>query len=800
MPDNNPTTPQPASTLPKPGSGLPQPKPPAVAGGSQQSLGAFPLPPGIRMSPAGAPVAATSSTSPSAAPVTPAPKSVPVASAAPSAPVVGLTKPVAVGLPPAVPSSSAGASVASQLNKPLSAVPTAPALSAAQTPTGASKSEMVGGMTAQQTTTVFSAQTTGGKPPLSAPGATPASLGVVKPQLAAKPSVIPTTPISANLSAGPVKIGSPSGGGVAGAPGSMQAPVSAAIPPARTVVAPTVVAPSVAPFPGGKSPTLPPAPLLSTQPPLPQGGAVVPKPAQMAAPKPITALARPVVPTPAIAQVKPLVQAEAPVVAASKTPAKAPTAVSMMAPAALPKKSLSGKMLAIIGGVFALILIVVFALRAAGNREPTSGPAISKNGGGAPAAAPVQNIKLTYWGLWEKDTVMSEVFAEFQKQNPGVTIEYVYQSPKDYRERLQDALQKGAGPDLFRYHATWIPMMKKELAALPTNIMSEDEYKTTFFPVFSDALRSSGKIVGIPHMYEGLGLFYNIDVLEKAGITPPKEWVKLDDDARTLTILDGEKIQQAGIALGTASNVDNFSDIILLLILQNGGDPASLTSKKVREAFLYYTNFAKNVNSKTKVWDSTLPASTYAFATEKTAMMLAPSWRAHEVKAINPNLKFAIAPVPQLLKEKPVTFASFWAEGVSSSSKNQEMAWKLLKFLSSKEMLQKFYQDASSKTPRTFGEIYPRQDMAALIASDPLVGAFVSDALKAKTWYSMASRTFDSGINDKIIKYIEDAVNAVGEGGDLDEALKTAQEGVNQVLQSYGIPIVPTTSGAAAAP
>ena len=183
------------------------------------------------------------------------------------------------------------------------------------------------------------------------------------------------------------------------------------------------------------------------------------------------------------------------------------------------------------------------------------------------------------------------------------------------------------------------------------------------------------------------------------------------------------------------------------------------------------------------MWDETLPNSTYAFATEKVAMMIAPSWRAFEVKSINPNIQFAIAPVPQL-PGTSIAWASYWAEGVAKISKQQDVAWKFLKYLSSKDVLLKMHEAAAIKTPRLFGEIYPRVDMAANMASDPYIGAFLSDAPKATSWW-MASRTFDNGLNDKIIKYYEDAINAVNLGTSTpDEALKTTQQGVQQVLST----------------
>jgi ABC-type glycerol-3-phosphate transport system substrate-binding protein len=164
-------------------------------------------------------------------------------------------------------------------------------------------------------------------------------------------------------------------------------------------------------------------------------------------------------------------------------------------------------------------------------------------------------------------------------------------------------------------------------------------------------------------------------------------------------------------------------------------------------------------------------------------MILAPSWRAHDIKAISQSIDFAIAPAPQLAGGE-VNWASFWAEGVSNKSNKakQDAGWKLLQYLSDKEVMRQFYTQAS--TVRAFGEPFSRVDLADQLTGDPLVGAYISSAPTAKSWY-MASRTFDNGINDKIIKYYEDAINAVNAGEDETESLMTVEQGITQVYGTY---------------
>lgn len=389
-----------------------------------------------------------------------------------------------------------------------------------------------------------------------------------------------------------------------------------------------------------------------------------------------------------------------------------------------------------------------------------------------------KKVTLTYWGLWEASSVFEDVLADFKKENPNVDVNYVQQKHPDYRERLQTAIASQNGPDLFRYHASWTPMLSNELAAMPSSIMSVSEYRNTFYPVAAQQLQVNGQIVGVPLMYDGLALYYNKDILETAGLQPAKTWAELKTQATQLTVRSSNGIERAGLAVGNASNVDHFSDIIGLLMLQNGADPTDPTSKEAQEALQFYTNFVKT----DKVWSDDLPNSTVAFARGDVAMMFAPSWRVHEIQAINPNLNFGITQVPSLGSDR-VAWATYWAEGVNAKSSNKTEAWELLKYLSSAEVMQKLYSDQSET--RAFGEPYSRVDLADELANDPFVAPYLSDAPYATSWY-LNSMTFDNGINDQLIKYYADAINAVLDGRQPAEVMKTVDSGTTQVLRQYG--------------
>ena len=392
-----------------------------------------------------------------------------------------------------------------------------------------------------------------------------------------------------------------------------------------------------------------------------------------------------------------------------------------------------------------------------------------------------QSVSLSYWGLWEPETVISTIIKDYQVNHPNVTIQYTRQSHKDYRERLQSALARGDGPDIFRFHNTWLPMLKNDLAPVSDSVFTSNEFDTTFYPVVKRDVYSAGKYYGIPLEFDSLALYVNEDIMaQNPDQKIPTTWDNLRSTAFKLTQKDdkGNPIR-AGVAMGTTENIDNFSDIIGLMILQNGGNPGKPDTEAVSSALKFYTLFT----TQDKIWSSTLPNSSYAFATSKVAMIIAPSWRAFEINQINPQLNFKLYPVPQLPGTN-VSWATYWIEGVSKKSANSDAAFEFLKYLSSKDTLQKMYGLAAQN--RLFGEPFSRQDMAPTLQNDPYLGSIVSQAISSQSWY-LASRTFDNGLNDKLIKYYQDAVNSYLKAEPEKNITSALTQGVSQVLSQYNL-------------
>lgn len=428
-------------------------------------------------------------------------------------------------------------------------------------------------------------------------------------------------------------------------------------------------------------------------------------------------------------------------------------------------------------GVF--FVVVVFLVIQFFLKSRSTTPNVPKVVGGG-------EVNLTFWGLWEDKAIYDPLIADFEKQNPTIHIKYEKQSSQSYREKL--LARKENGPDIFEYHNTWLPEVKEVVAPLPESIMSAAEFSKTFYPVAQQDLKIGDQYFGIPLYIDGLVLIYNDTILKQAGLTsPPNVWVEqtaTGNDMLTavskLTVKDATgKLITAGLAAGTADNVEHFSDLFGLLLMLNGGDIKKLDNEAGVGALQLYRKFAED-----GYWSSDLPNSIAAFTAGRVAMIIAPSWEIQVIKAQNPDLVIKVAPIPKGLNGKSVSLASYWVEGVSRYSKNQLASWQFLKYLSSKESETKIF--TSQSKVRLFGNAYSRVDLAGQLTTNEYLAAVVAQA-NSYVSLPLTSRTFDNGLNDEIIAYLRNAITATSQGVDYQEALTTAQKGVTEVFGRYKI-------------
>jgi multiple sugar transport system substrate-binding protein len=449
--------------------------------------------------------------------------------------------------------------------------------------------------------------------------------------------------------------------------------------------------------------------------------------------------------------------------------------------------------------IIALSLLLVFILTSGFGCKTTSQATVE-------ATKP---ITLTFWQTFDDSDAYSEIIQKYQVLHPNITIEYKKFRYEEYENELLNAWAEDRGPDIFAIQNTWIKKYQTKLAPMPAEItmaymvetgtikkeiipqlqtnksLTIRDLKNNFVDVVSsDVVLDDGKIYGLPLSVDTLALYYNRDLLNSAGITnAPKYWNKeFQQVIKKLTKQDPKKgLIQSGVALGTSKNISRFSDILSVLMMQNGA--AMTTGSQVTfntipptmsggynpglEALRFYTDFA-NPNKEVYCWNNDMPNSIEAFTSGSLAMFFGYSFNLEQIRAQAPKLNFGIAKLPQIEGNSvEINFANYWVDSVSKKSKYPNESWDFIQFLT-KEENAKTYLEKTKKPTALKSLINTQKD-------DEYLGIFSEQVLSAKSWYRGRS--------------INDAESAIGEMINLalvaaDKLQEVLSDGASKVQQT----------------
>ncbi|WP_260406126.1 extracellular solute-binding protein [Microbacterium sp. G2-8] len=136
-----------------------------------------------------------------------------------------------------------------------------------------------------------------------------------------------------------------------------------------------------------------------------------------------------------------------------------------------------------------------------------------------------------------------------------------------------------------------------------------------------DAATYDGEVYGLGPAVNTLGLFYDVEALEEAGIEPPKTWDELKEAAAALT--EGDRY---GVAFSAIANYEG-SWQFLPFMWTNGGDETDLTSPEVAEALQLWVDLVDSGSASPSVVNWKQGDVKDQFAAGKAAMMINGPWQ-----------------------------------------------------------------------------------------------------------------------------------------------------------------------------
>ena len=151
----------------------------------------------------------------------------------------------------------------------------------------------------------------------------------------------------------------------------------------------------------------------------------------------------------------------------------------------------------------------------------------------------------------------------------------------------------GKGPNIILSDGDQLPAFAANGVVQPLDMTEIGVRAEDFIPGPFSAGTFLGKQYGLPVGSNGEIIVYNTDMLNKAGVAPPKSWKDLQSAAKTLTH-DGVYGFAVTMAAGETGTWNFLSQM-----WSNGGNMPNLSSPKTVEALDFWTSFLKAGTSPT---------------------------------------------------------------------------------------------------------------------------------------------------------------------------------------------------------
>ncbi len=429
-------------------------------------------------------------------------------------------------------------------------------------------------------------------------------------------------------------------------------------------------------------------------------------------------------------------------------------------------------------------------------------------GGQKEAAASNQPITIRY-SLWDANQVpqYQAVADKFHQLHPNITIKIEQTGWSNYWTNLQTEFVSGTAPDVFTDHLFYYPVFEanNQLVNIEPLVKRDNVPTDIYFGGLGKLWTHNGKRYGLPKDWDTEAIFYNKDMVQKAGIT--------EEQLNNLT--------------WNPDNGGTFQKIVAMLTLDangnNGLSPSFDKSKVAQYGFItdypggsnaqgqttwacfavstgwWYNNapvwgtkfnFDSSKFVKTMQWYADLNlrygySPSYAdlsngpdslFVSGKGALEEEGDW---QLKFIAEHAKFPIGIA--LLPKGPVGLRTMFnglADSIWVGSKLQAADWEWVKFLASKE---------SETLVGTFGDIYPAVPAGAEASVAVQKTKLNVDPQAFLTEAKMPGATFPFPITENsthINQIMQTALQAVFTGQKTaEEVLGPANDQINQLFQ-----------------
>ena len=271
----------------------------------------------------------------------------------------------------------------------------------------------------------------------------------------------------------------------------------------------------------------------------------------------------------------------------------------------------------------------------AGNNEPAPEPSAEKIPVNVIAAEYGQNTK-----QWWADFV-----DDFNKDNENIDLTVEVVSWNDIYTVVNTRISGNSAPDILNIDV--FADYQADGLLLPAKDYVSEETYAKMYPAFLEQSNIDGTIWAIPDLASARAMYYNVDILEAAGVEVPTTWDELTEACKKIKAYDSS-IYPWGIDMTTDEGQAAFA----YYIWNNGGDFTdadgnwTLDTPENVEAIEYAISLVKDGYTNSDPANETRYTLQDLFGAGKLAMMIGPNSIPTYIKEGGSTINYAFAAIP----------------------------------------------------------------------------------------------------------------------------------------------------------
>lgn len=301
---------------------------------------------------------------------------------------------------------------------------------------------------------------------------------------------------------------------------------------------------------------------------------------------------------------------------------------------------------------------------------------------------------LQIWAMGEEAKNLNVMVEKFMRENPGVKVEVQAIPWSAAYDKLLTGIAGMQLPDLAQMGTTWMAPFGAMgvFEELSDYIKNSFVNKDLFFEGSWQTVEMNGGIYGIPWYVDVRVMFYRTDVLKDVGYDhAPQTWEEFYDAAKKLAAR-GENMYALSLLYTGV-----FGNEFMPFAWQAGGKifdekgKVRVTDPEFVEAIEYYARF---------FWEELVPIGGgnlfQDFASGAVPIFFSGPWMVSMIDQQTPEIrgKWSVALMPK--KQTRTSFVGGCNWVIFNTSKNKDLAWKFIEFMTRPENQLEWYKTVSS--------------------------------------------------------------------------------------------------------